>query len=221
MSLWDVGSLHSAGTLNAEGVIDAVAFSHDGRLLAAADLNGEISVWSRPSDRLVRRFASSDAPVQTLAFNARGTLAAGDNDDSIVLWNPRTGVPIGDPLAGPEGAVRDLVFDGSDPSRLFSVSQDGAVMDWDLRSDLGIPVQMSAQNPPAIAVSPDGTLAVGGSDGAIALRTGLPAHVQPETVNSVLCAVVGGNLTRYQWRQNAPTLSYRRSARVRRDDAHL
>lgn len=210
VSIWNVRSGGSAGVLNAAGVVDAVAFSPDGRLLAAADQNGEISVWSRPSDRLLRRFASSDAPVQTIAFNARDTLAAGGNDESIVLWDPRTGVPIGDPLAGPVGSMLDLAFDSSDPSRLFSVSQDGAVMDWDLRSGLGVPVQMSAQNPRAIAASPHGTLAVGGADGVITLHRHTPAAVAPQTVAAALCAIVGGDLTRYEWRQNAPTLSYRR-----------
>jgi WD40 repeat protein len=191
--------------------IEALAFDRTGRYLAAADENGTLTLWRLPGYRMVARFRSSDDPVNTVAFNSSGTvLASGGADDSIVLWNPLTGHQLSAPLAGPSGGIIELAFDAVNPGRLLSVSQDGTVMDWDINSGLGTPLEHGPLNPKAVAVAPNGGLAAAGaSDGRISLFSDPPTTVALQTVGMRLCRIVGGNLTATEWNQYEPSLGYR------------
>jgi RNA polymerase sigma factor (sigma-70 family) len=103
-----------------------LAFSPDGRTLAAADQSGtQVHCWEVASGRERRKFVGHRGQVNALAFSPDGTwLASGSEDTTVLVWNVyevpgREGPPSdrralwGD-LAGPDagcafGAVAQLV----------------------------------------------------------------------------------------------------------------
>jgi WD40 repeat protein len=46
--VWDVGTGKPVRTMDAEHRVGSVTFSHDGRLVAAADMDKTISIWAVP-----------------------------------------------------------------------------------------------------------------------------------------------------------------------------
>ena len=72
-------------------IVEAVAFSPDGRILAAA-VNNIVYLWERASGRLLHRLTGMNESVHTLAFRPDGEeLASGGADAAIRQWRVRDG----------------------------------------------------------------------------------------------------------------------------------
>ena len=91
--------------------MNGVAFSPDGTLLAAAEVDGAVQMWNLATGQAVGAPLEADRPggsVNGLAFSPDGKLlAAADSDGTVRLWNPATGQAVGAPLpagTGPGGA---------------------------------------------------------------------------------------------------------------------
>jgi cytochrome c len=90
-----------AGAIQAAAApIVALATSSDGGLIAAASIDGTVSIIDRKA-RVVSRALSGDARVWSLAFLPRSaTLLAGGADGVIRQWNALNGEALGSPLKG-------------------------------------------------------------------------------------------------------------------------
>ena len=76
------------------GAVNALAFSPDGQLLAAGLGGSEHSVriWDASSGELLKTLTRHDGPVFAVAFSSDGgTLAAGGDDNKLILWDSKTG----------------------------------------------------------------------------------------------------------------------------------
>ncbi|MGL4552611.1 MAG: hypothetical protein ACRC33_15670 [Gemmataceae bacterium] len=107
VALWDVPAKTRLRSL--KGGATAVAFSPDGRLLAAADLKRTVTLYDPDTGAAVRQLQGHQDAVAALAFSPDGRLlASGGDDRTIRVWDVATG----EALAGWEldDQVRAVAF---------------------------------------------------------------------------------------------------------------
>jgi WD40 repeat protein len=108
-----------------------MAFSPDGRFLAAGTHEGDIVLWSREPFRLLFRLQGHEGPAHAVAFSSDGKwLASGGQDGTVKVWQVATGREKAT-LQGHRQAVRALAFAPRD-LLLASGSSDRTVKLWDL-----------------------------------------------------------------------------------------
>jgi WD40 repeat protein len=162
--------------------IESVAFSPDGRTLAAAT-GGTIRLWDMADPARPRALGppvtvSTTGRVFSVAFSPDGrTLASGDYDGLVRLWDvtdPAHPRALGPPLAGRIGALTSVAFSPEDPT-LADASVNGMIQLWNVAD----PARPRALGPPlaagtgavfSVAFSRDGrTMASGSNDGTVRL----------------------------------------------------
>ena len=158
-------------------IVFSVAFSPDGRTLAAGSGDHKVWLWNladpaRPTP-LGQPLTGPTEGVNAVAFSPDGkTLAAGSGDHKVWLWNladPARPTPLGQPLTGPTEAVGSVAF-SPDGKTLAAGSGDHKVWLWNLTdparpTPLGQPLTGPTEGVNAVAFSPDGkTLAAGSGD---------------------------------------------------------
>jgi WD40 repeat protein len=190
--LIDPATRQTIATLDGEAEeVRSVAFSHDGKLLAAAGgfpaQRGEVQIWDVDARKLVATIKGHHDCIYAVAFSPDGkTLATASYDKLIKLWNPTTGEEIRT-LKDHIDAVYDLVFT-PDGRHLISASADRAVKVWDPATGERLYSMSDATDGVnTVAVDPTGKLiAAGGYDKTIriwslgersgTLKTSLIAH---------------------------------------------
>jgi WD40 repeat protein len=91
VEIWDnrTGGIASA----LRGPVDrflSVAFSSDGRRLAAGGADKSVIVWDLDAGKELFTFRGHLAPISTVAFNPDGTrLASGGSDGTVRIWDVR------------------------------------------------------------------------------------------------------------------------------------
>ncbi|WP_198653102.1 WD40 repeat domain-containing serine/threonine protein kinase [Actinocorallia populi] len=152
------------------GVIRAVAFSPDGRLLASGDSDGTMWLWDLERRAPAAPPVSGHATmVDAVAFSPDGRLLASSGDHAVRLWDTETLTPAGEPLRGHTHAVRSVAF-SPDGLLLASGGTDGTVRVWDLNSPAPVSVFEHSGWVLSVAFSPDGRLLAGSSsEGSIRL----------------------------------------------------
>jgi WD40 repeat protein len=165
---------HEAGVL-------AVAFSPDGKRVAAASADGCIRVWERHTLREVLTLRGATGAVEALAFSSRGDyLASGSADGTVYVWDAVSGQALAT-LEAHAGGVTGLAFDPLPRAvagrrrptwRLASTGRgaaDGELKLWGPASDKAVAAKSWLNGPlTAVAYSPDGKwLATVGHDGSV------------------------------------------------------
>jgi WD40 repeat protein len=120
--------------------VQSVAFSPDGRLLAAAtgepgiDRPARAFLWNLATGKPAAPVLPHAGCVLSLAFSADGRfLATGSRDRAARVWEVASGEPVTPPLRH-DGAVRLVSFVASlpgSPRRLLTATGDSAQL-WDL-----------------------------------------------------------------------------------------
>lgn len=149
------------------GSITSVAFSPDGRYMAAGSFNGEIRVWQVADMKQLHTFAEHSGWVWSIAFSPDGTLlASGSNDRTMKLWD----------ISKPESQDCISTFEGHthwvkavafspDGTTLASGSNDQTVKLWNVASgQLRVSLQGHAGSVSSIAFNPAGTTLASGSE---------------------------------------------------------
>jgi WD40 repeat protein len=194
VQLWDVRgrprllrALLGLRSLNGRReAVTTTAFSPDGSMVAAADMNhtpvgvpyllGAIAVWNTSGTRLWMR--TGHDRISTVAFSPDGrTIAACRDDGAVLLYDARTGHL--ERTLHPEGGTSDLFFTTAayapDGKLLATGTAAGIVQLWNpaTGAQIGHPSLVAAAPVASIAFAPAGdTFATaGGSDGLVKLWT--------------------------------------------------
>jgi len=119
-----------------------------------------------PEERLLRGHV---AAIPVLRYSADGRyLLSGSWDESIRLWDARSGKPLRR-FIGPAREVNDVVV-APDGSRVAAASEDGSVLRWDGKTGrIQLPVRLLDHPAVHLALYPDGRLlaASGRDDDAV------------------------------------------------------
>jgi WD40 repeat protein len=166
--LWDVSTGKERHRLAGQPKsARAIAFSPDGKTVAAGCFDGTILLWASATGELIRRLIDTDGETWIIAFSPDGRLlASAGTGRTIRLWNPNTGEELRR-LVGHKDRIRGLSF-SPDGKRLASASLDETLCLWDPMT--GRRVRVLAEKPGAssLAFSRDGKrLASGHQDGTI------------------------------------------------------
>ena len=151
----------------------ALAFSSDGRTLAAATTSG-VQFWNVRDQRVGRTLRSNAFVLNGLGLSDDGRVLATIGDDAAVrIWHPRARRPVQRLLNGDPGGSTEVAVT-PDGRTLATGGSDGAVRLWDTqtRRQLGEPLRGHTGPVLAIAFGRDGrTLASSGTDGDVRLGT--------------------------------------------------
>jgi DNA-binding SARP family transcriptional activator/WD40 repeat protein len=129
----DVPSGERLARLRSDDEVGPVAFSPDGRLLAAGQIDGNVVVWAAGGwGRVGQPLALGRGMTLGLAFSPDGrTLASSHDDATVVLWDVASQQPIGSPLPVPYAS--DFMVTARftpDGDQLFAVSDAGRAIRW-------------------------------------------------------------------------------------------
>jgi WD40 repeat protein len=150
-------------------LVQAIAISSDGKLLAAGGDFGEVCVWNLRSNRMVHCFPSG--VVGALAFSPNnGTLIVAAPYRRVVqCWDINRGALIRT-LEGHKQHINSAIF-SPDGKRILSCGDDGLIIVWDAESGKKLTqLSESRESISSLAISPDGrVLATGGKEGTITI----------------------------------------------------
>ena len=149
-----------------------MAFSHDGKVLAVGDFNGEITIVRASEPETLK--AHHKKEVRSLAFSPNDTILASASADGTIMlhsWDGQTWKSAPKSLGKDMKPVNSVAFSpAKTTSILVSGGEDGLVF-WDVASGerLAAPLE-DGKAVNSVAFSPDGTtLASGRQDGTIVL----------------------------------------------------
>lgn len=151
-------------TVNTRGVVKAVAYRPDGKLLASGGDDGTIRLWDTSSGKLIRMLIGD--PVESLSWSKDGKLLATVAfAQDVSLWEADTG-----------RLLRRLMKGGrfvawSPGGETLAILHDGALLQlWDKATERVVHEHRSAGRSQGLAWSPDGkTIAVGLDDKTLRL----------------------------------------------------
>jgi WD40 repeat protein/predicted Ser/Thr protein kinase len=185
-----VWSLHDGAALallddggaQARSALSHAVFSPAGDRVAAARMNGDVSLW-RLEPLEARRLRGHAQPVFRVTFDRRGQRVASASEDGTArVWDVDTGA-LTMVARGHEGPLWSVLFDATD-ERLITGSSDATVRVWDLQTgeQLAVLRGHTAQIN-CVVESPDRSVWASGSDDGSARLWPADLHGDPIVID--------------------------------------
>ena len=132
VQMWNSKTRQPLTSFNPTGTVAAIAYSPDGKTLAAGSWDDSVRIWNLHTGKAVRKFAGIHRDdIQAIAYSPDGkVLASADSDGLVVLWDVATGNTLREFL-GHETTVRSVTF-SPDGQRLLTGSTDRTARLWDV-----------------------------------------------------------------------------------------
>jgi cytochrome c len=148
-----------------QGSVNAVAFLPDGRIATAGE-DGRVALWHVGERAPERVLDGHQAPIAALAVSPDGKLIASASwDRTVRLWPMAGGEPT--VLEGHGQNVNGVAF-ATDGRTVISAGYDATVRIWSHADPDTAHVTVTLPTPlNAVAVAPDGEIAVAGADGQV------------------------------------------------------
>jgi WD40 repeat protein len=167
IQIWDVTKGKPLQTLTGHsGVVNSVAFSPKGELLASKSNDKTIRLWDVTTGKSLKIFTGRSNPSDdgSAVFSPDGKILASGDDNSIKLWDVTTGTPL-QTLTGHSSVVNSVVF-SPDGKILASSSQDKTIRLWDVTKNklLQTPTEKDYAFVNSVAFSPDGKILAEGNE---------------------------------------------------------
>ena len=166
--LWNTQTRKQIATFpqgSADDRVVSVAFSPDGKILAAASYT--TGLWNVATKQRIATLRGGGQPY-SVAFSPDGTLAIGLWNGAVELWNVATREQIAT-LKGHTRWVRSVSF-SLDGMLLASGNAEGTLILWDVATEQQIAnLGGHTLGVNSVAFSPDGTLASGAGDRTVRL----------------------------------------------------
>ncbi len=178
---------------------DAVAFSRNGKLLAATLLAGGVRIFNPATGRVLRELTAPGDESDSLAFASKRTLAAGTLGGMVETWNAATGRRLAPPLLAAPAPITAMSFDSGGQRLATAGYQNGALKLWFTTT--------LQQEGPGLALDPAATATVAfarASGKLLAADSDGNVFTWPATLRAWeqhACSLAGRNLTRAEWRQ--------------------
>jgi WD40 repeat protein len=189
------------------GPYGALAFSGDGKLLAASRPDGTVVVLD-PATGQVRQTLHPLGADDTvaLAFAPHGTLATGTQGGIVQLWNPISGRQAAGAVPVAAGPVTSIAFDPTGQRLATTGGQDGTVKLWSSstlqQEGTALNTEQGAATTAAFEPGGKHLLVVDDHGNGFTWPTSLAAWEQRA------CTVAGRNLTRAEWTRYLPGQPY-------------
>ncbi|MCJ0871085.1 WD40 repeat domain-containing serine/threonine protein kinase [Streptomyces sp. AP-93] len=177
-------SRDDANSLEGPSGIGALAFSPDGKTLAASSPDGTIWRWEVSTRRSTVTRVEVPKYLQANAFSRDLTLLARAEENKVQLWDVATGRSVATFTGAPSGPAQEgyLQSVGLSPDgKTVAASGREGLYVWDVPSGRAGAVNEDAKGGPA-AFSPDGRL----------LAAGFPVQVRRMPADQLLATVAGG-----------------------------
>jgi cytochrome c len=148
-----------------DGSVNAVALLPDGRIVTAGE-DARVALWRAGERSPERVFEGHKAPIAALAVSPDGAMIASASwDHTLRLWSVAGGAPR--VLEGHRQNVNGVAFT-PDGRRLVSAGYDATLRIWSLADLDAEPLSATLPTPlNAVAIAPDGEIAVAGADGQV------------------------------------------------------
>lgn len=185
IQIWDVDAGTPLMTMNNEAAkVNDIAFSPDGRTLAAGSSDHKIRIYELETGTITLLFSGHSASVNSLEFSPDGQeVVSCANDRSVLLWHGASGEIIA-AFTGHADWVTTVAF-SPDGTRIASGSRDDTIRLWDVsvgrrsvakgnhRFGLHQPGIMQRPTSTCLSLSPDDTTIASGKKwgGGIQLAT--------------------------------------------------
>jgi WD40 repeat protein len=128
--VWRLSNRSELAPLSVSGTIRDLAFSPDGRLLAATDAEGSVKIWEVVTWRVRKEFRAHLGSVEALAFStdSQRLVTASDGDEAPRLWDVASWQEL--ITLGRPGVVLEQVAFSTDGNRLLAGTSHGDVLCW-------------------------------------------------------------------------------------------